>query len=225
MYGKEVTLSSRSSDGRFKILYVCPLAHLEGHPCFAAISETESLVASGQEVTLLTFAGLLSGRVADGVKQITVIKPSSVRSKRLVALNSGNLSAGLFVSIAFLLTLLKAMSVKRHTAYDVIQLRDATGLFASFPQVLGVFFGGNKWMISLLDTEDRLSFVGRIIKLTKRPFLYRRSFSKNDYAYTCQNQYLYDYYSTKFLNGLLAGKIHILPPVVSTPRKLLTSSR
>ena len=219
-YSKQIPLSSKFSEEKFRILYVCPLAHLEGHPCFAAISETESLVASGQEVTLLTFAGLLSGSVAKGVRHITVLEPSDTKSRRLIELNSRSLSAGIFVSIAFFLTLLKAMSVKRGADYDVIQLRDGTGLFASFPQILGIFFTGNSWLISLLDTEDRSSFLGGLLKLTKLPFFYHKSLMRNRYAYACQNHYLYDYYSRTFLNGILDGKIHILPPVVSKTRKV-----
>src|SRR5271169_1145112 len=134
MHRKEQILSSGYSDERFKVLYVCPLAHLEGHPCFAAISETEALAASGQKVTLLTFAGLLSGNVSEAVNHMTVLKPSLVRSRRFVILNSRYLTSGLFVSIAFLLTMLKAMSLKKSVGYDVIQIRDATGLFMSFPQ-------------------------------------------------------------------------------------------
>jgi glycosyltransferase involved in cell wall biosynthesis len=199
---------------RLNILYVCPLAHLEGHDSYAAASETAALASAGQKVTLLTFAGMIDLDLSENVVHISVLSSTGRIPRMLRCLNKNESSSRLFSSLATLLTLLKAVSLMKTMRYDVIHVRDATGVFMSLPQFLGVLFAGNTWLVSLLDTEEKGSVVGGLLRMTKTRTLYQSSFRKNSYAYLCQKESTYRFYSERFLGGLLDGKVWLLPPFV-----------
>ncbi len=93
---------------------------------------------------------------------------------------------------------MKAVALSRQRNYDVIHIRDATGLMMFLPQVLGSLFAGQKWVISLLHSERYESFLGAIVASTKIPAIYRFSFKKSSFAYVCQNDKVSEYYSTTF---------------------------
>jgi len=81
-----------------------------------------------------------------------------------------------------------------------------------------MILGGQKWVVSLLDVEGEATIMARVFKPTRSRTLYRISLSRNAFLYTCQNERLLRHYSTKFLGGLLKGRVYPLPPMVrSTP--------
>jgi glycosyltransferase involved in cell wall biosynthesis len=195
-----------------KVLYVCPLAHLEGHQCSAAITETEVLSEAGHDVTLLTFAGLIDGKASPRVKHRQLFGASRP-PRSLLSLNVHVSTSRLMVTIAGVMTLLKAAFLENREGFDVIHVRDATGLLMSLPQALGTIYSGGSWVLSILDKEEYPSIPGAILRLTKSAILYRMSFSRSDYAYLCQNESILSYYSKKFLRGILDGRVFLIPPL------------
>lgn len=193
-----------------KVLYVCPLAHVDGHPFYAAITETKALAESGQDVTLLTFAGLAEGRADPRVKQVSVVRPGRNASSQGRRKRTGRFAR----ATVFFLTICKAASLNRTNRHDVIHLRDGTGPFMFLPQALGLLFRGNAWCISLLLTEYYPSFLGAVVRATKTRYLYSTSLRASRYAFVCQNQELAAYYSHSFLGGTLNGRVHLLPLMV-----------
>jgi glycosyltransferase involved in cell wall biosynthesis len=207
--------------GRLRILFVVPHASLGGHPYHAAIYETEALAKANQDVTLLTFAPVDYLGRALKVKLITVIGPEKGRLTRLLGpdLNRHPVLAYLLTLLAYLLTLLKVPKLGGRTGFDVVYLRDGDG-FMILPQALGVLFGGRRWLISLLLTEERPTLLGRVFKSPLGARIFGLSFSKNEYGYVCQNQHASSYYSRRFLKGMLVDRVYLLPPLIQEPSRL-----
>jgi glycosyltransferase involved in cell wall biosynthesis len=205
----------------FRILYISPLAHMEGHWCSAAIAEAEALSNRGQSVTLLTFAGLLEGKLSPDVRNVSVIPATPEMKRRLLRMSGKRLLSFFFIATAFLLTLLRANSIAKKSGFDVIYLRDGPTWFLALPQLTSMILRGQRWVVSLLDIEGEETIMAKVFKPTRSRTPYRISFSRNAFLYTCQNERLLRHYSTAFLHGVLNGRVYLLPPVVpSTPDDL-----
>ena len=121
-----------------KVLYVCPLAHLTGHPPFESTKETRILQEKGVDVELLTFCGVHEGfEVA--VPQVRVMSDNFLFKK----LRRKFVTQWILRVFEYGLTILKAVAVAKDRS---IYLRDAEP-FPHFVHIVNLF-ARKKWVIS-----------------------------------------------------------------------------
>ena len=165
-----------------KILYVCPLAHLSGHPPFECTKETRILREHGDDVELLTFCGI-NGDFAVHVPQQVVFKNNSVfRAFRRYLFIQWVMRA-----FEYLSTIVKAEIVAGDRP---IYLRDAE----PFPHLIHItnFFARKKWVVSctggLYTTGSQMSWVYKIlINFTGVNMKWWYKLGKNKIQYVAQN--------------------------------------
>lgn len=204
------------------VLYVCPWAHWTGHPPQAITRESSALLKAGAEVSLCTFRGI---RDQEGLKEIphrTVVSswlgfPLGIITRLLHSLPKGRSLAGFLEQLA---TLCLAVKLRKSVRYDVIYLRDGDP-FVFIPFVLGLVLKDYRWAISLLGMRLVRSpgcspgflFYKFINAPVWKP-IYRRGFSKNRFVFLCENRYIKDFFETDLLDGILSGKVRVVPPGV-----------
>jgi glycosyltransferase involved in cell wall biosynthesis len=216
-----------ASKEALRILYVCPWAHRAGHYPEATITETSALSKAGTEVHICTFEGILDQG------QPIILPQRKVRSSWL------GFPVGILThSIDFLpkvrtiaqlleaiVTLFSAVKLRRSLRYDVIYLRDGDP-FIFLPLLLGLVVKHYRWAIVLTGhLGEKASFNLFPYKFSIAPFwkpIYRRSLSRNQYTFICQNRHMQDFFNEKFLGGVLSGGIRLIPRAVRKTRNYLT---
>ena len=212
-----------------RILYVCPWAHRAGHYPQAAVQESGALVEAGADVCLYTFCGLLGDRVPEGVSHRQAV---STR----IGLAAGILTRMLTISTAatfaaqyieFLVTLVLAVRPGRRAGYDVVYLRDGDP-FLFIPLSMGLFFKQRRWVVSLVGILGKRSYAGLPRKFLCasiwRP-IYRRSLSRNHYTFVCQNTHTAEFFDAAFLDGLLSGRVTMIPKGVPRPNAGISTTQ
>jgi len=207
---------------RIRILYVCPWAHWAGHPPWAAMRESEALSKAGAEVSLCTFQGILGQKEIEiPHRMVTSSKAGSLSGillRLLLSLKANPIKSAVIWFLEQLATLLLAVKLRKTLKYDVIYLRDGDP-FIFTPFLLGLVFRRYRWVISLIGVKALIPpFVSWYHKLFYKLInssiwkpIYRRGFAINQFIFTCQNEYMKDYFETNFLGGILAGKISVVP--------------
>lgn len=203
------------SEKRIRILYVCPLAHWAGHQPHAAIKESSALVKAGVEVSMCTFRGILGQKEPQIIPHRAVISswigfPLGILTHLL---HYSVKTKGLAWFLEVVSTLFLAVRLRKTLSYDVIYLRDGDP-FIFIPFVLGLVFKDYRWAISLIGTRVTRSPGSLFYKFLNAPMwkpIYRRSFSKNQFTFLCQNTHMKDYFETNFLDGILAGSVSVVP--------------
>ena len=201
------------------ILYVGPGTHRAGHSPQAVIKESTALLKAGAEVSICTFQGVL-GRKGNR------IRPDESVVSRWISFPLGILTHLLFfipkeIRLTRFLeqfaTLCLAVRLKKQLRYDVIFLRDGDP-FIFIPFVLGFFHKQYRWAITLLglkSVRSPSSLTGCLFyKLINAPIwkpIYFRAFSRNRFAFLCENSDMRDHFETNFLDGILAGKVGVVP--------------
>jgi len=215
------------SEEQLKVLYVCPWAHWAGHPPEAAIHETSALVKAGAQVSLCTFRGILGQKEPQTIPHRTVVSswigfPLGVLVHLLLSLKINPIK-GLAWFLEQLSTLFLAVKLRKTLRYDVIYLRDGDP-FIFTPFVLGLFFRHYRWAVSLIGVKALLSPRSLSHKLfckfLNAPIwkpIYRKSLAKNQFTFFCQNKYIKDYFEANFLDGILSGRVSVIPRGVGQP--------
>ncbi len=210
------------SEKRIRILYVCPLAHWAGHQPHAAIKESSALVKAGVEVSLCTFQGILDQKEPQTILHRTVVSswagfPLGILTHLLRVSVKTKPTKGLAWFLEVAATLFLAVRLRKTFKYDVIYLRDGDP-FIFIPFVLGLVFKHYRWAISLIGAEMVISprslpasLFYKFVNVPMWKPIYRRSLSKNRFAFLCQNNYIKDYFETNFLGGILSGSITVVP--------------
>ena len=104
-----------------------------------------------------------------------------------------------------LVTLVMTIRLQRRLRYDVIYLRGGQRFIFILP-ILGLFLKSRRIAISL---EGSL-----VYKFTAAPVwkhIYRRSLHRNQFVFVTVSKDLNEYYGTKFLDGVLSGKVITVP--------------
>ena len=196
-----------------KVLYVCPLAHLAGHPPWASMNEPKALADIGLDVTLLTFCGIRKGCEAL-VPETHVIKKDYLDTLRKYLLLQWVVR---IFECGF--TLLKAAWLSRH--YDIIHLRDGEP-FPFIPHLLSVFFR-RKWLVSLtggiFTVTDSTKTTGRkgllplyrllfntVINGPQWRLIYVLGHKYSKFRYITQDSQTASHY-----NHMFKDKIHVVP--------------
>jgi len=205
-----------------RVLYVCPWAHWAGHPPYVAIRETQALAKAGAEVFLCTFRGVLGQKVPPTIPHRTVVSSRiGIPLGALVNLlfsSKIKLIKGLSWFLENFSTLLLAVKLRKILKYDVIYLRDGDP-FIFNPFLLGLVSRHYRWAISLIGVKVLMPpflfwYHKLFYKLVNAPMwkpIYRSSLAKNQFIFHCQNKYIKDYFETSFLDGILAGRISVVP--------------
>ena len=116
-------------------------------------------------------------------------------------------------------TLCLAVSLRRTLEYNVIYLRDGDP-FIFIPFILGLFTKDYRWAISLIGTRALRSKGTWFYKFVNASFwkpVCRRSFSRNRYIFFCENIRMKNFFETEYLDGILAGRVRLLPRSVEKP--------
>ena len=204
---------------KFKILYVCPWAHWPGHHPDFSKRESLALFEQGMEINICTFRGILDQQKPQIIPQKTVVSswigfPLGVLAYLLHLIPGGRYLAGSLEQFA---TLCLAVNLRKTLHYDVIYLRDGDP-FIFFPFILGLFLKHYNWTIVLVgqkviyDPDSLLSSL--FSRLINAPFwkpIFLKNFSNNRFAFTCENECIKKIFETKFLDGILAGRITVVP--------------
>src|SRR4030042_1163626 len=127
----------------YKILYVCPFAHYSGHHPHVAVVEPETLEKNGNEVTLLTFCGIINNEKAR-VNHIRITKGFKI----LQNLRKPALTRWVLMFFETLLTLYVAAKLFKKNKFDVIHVRDGEP-FVFIPFLISLFHKDLHWFISL----------------------------------------------------------------------------
>jgi len=210
------------SEKKIRILYVCPWAHWAGHPPYVAIKESAALAKAGAQVSLCTFRGILGQKEPQIIPHRTVVSswigsPLGVLANLLLSLKI-NPMKGLAWFLENLSTLFLAVKLRKTFKYDVIYLRDGDP-FIFTPFLLGLVFRHYRWAISLIGVKALMPpfsfwyhklFYKFLNARIWKP-IYRRSLAKNQFIFHCQNKYIKDYFETNFLDGILSGRVSVVP--------------
>lgn len=204
-------------EGKRRIIFVAPFAHCDGHHCYVACTESLALSNAGEKVLLLTFNGLIDASAQPNLEVRNVVDP---RYRQIIDLiSSREISKWPFMFLTAFLTLLRASQIYEEEGYSVIHLRDADP-FPFLPRLVGLFYKETQWVVSLLATLERVPLVGPLSRLSLWKPIYRISSANgNRYLYVCQNEEVKDYFSRKFLNGLISDSIYELPPMIPNSNK------
>ena len=202
-------------DKKIKILYVCPFAHRTGHPPQAVKNEPAALIEQGAELSVCTFRGVLDQREIPSMPHFLVVPtkalfPLDILARLLNALPGGMNASRLLEHVS---TLCLAVNLKRRLSYDILYLRDADP-FVFVPFLIGCFLKNRNLACSLLGTKSlRIpgSLYHKLINASAWKPIYRRALSRNNYTFICENELLKNHFETKLLDGILAGKVNVLP--------------
>jgi len=223
---------------QIKVLYVCPYAHYPGHPPAAAVQETQALAQAGAEVTLLTFCGVI-GKAKVKVPQLFVL-PQTRRSLPvhyfISLLRRWTLSRWILMFFEPLLTLSKAIRLKRKLNFDIIHLRDGEP-FIFLSHLLSLPFQGCNWAISLTASNiypppipsirpqniGLLTYTITLKVINSRLWrpLYRMSLARNRFVFLTQNETSRQAYNS-YLQDIFAGKVICLPLGVEKTEKVIS---
>lgn len=203
------------SERRLRVLYVCPLAHWAGHQPQAVTKESLALLEAGAEVSLCTFRGIRDQEEPQVMPHRTVV--SSWLGFPLYIFTHLEHSTSTGRSVAWAIeqfsTLCLAVKLRKTLKYDVIYLRDGDP-FIFMPFILGLFVKHHRWAIHLIGTAAVRSPGTWFCKFINAPFwkpIYRRSFSNNRFTFLCQNKHIKDFFETKILDGMLSGRVRVVP--------------
>jgi len=203
------------SDKRIRVLYVCPWAHWAGHAPHAIAIETAALTNAGAEVYLCTFRDFPDQERVQSIphKKVTrsrIAFPADMLSRLLHRVPRGR---GLAWFIEQSATLYLAIKLRKTVKYDVIFLRDGDP-FIFIPFVLGLFRKRYAWAITLLGVPQVRppdSLYNKFINSSIWKPVYHRGFAGNEYLFICENRYIKEHFESRFLNGILAGSVRLLP--------------
>ena len=217
-----------SESGRgIKVLYVCPWAHRSGHYSRAITEEASALLASGVEVAICTFRGI---RDQEGLRTIphrTVVSsrigfPAGILTYLLDFLPEGIYPASFIEQVA---TICLAVRVRKTLRCDAIYLRDGDP-FIFIPFQIGFFLKNSKWVINLIgDRAGRdpnslfSSLFRRFINAPIWKPIYHRALSRNRFTFICQSKYVKDAFEVRFLDGILLGRVNLVPLGVERPEE------
>ncbi len=212
---------------QLKVLYVCPYAHYPGHFPSAAVHESQALAQAGAEVKLLTFCGAI-GEAETKVPQLVVLPQTRLSLPVhyfISLLRRWTLSRWILMFFETLLTLFKAIRLKRKLNYDIIHLRDGEP-FLFLSHLLSLPFRGYNWAISLTASNIypppipsvRPQNLGLLIYTIALKFinsrlwrpLYRVGLARNRFVFLTQNETSQRDYSS-YLQGVFDGKVIYLP--------------
>lgn len=207
---------------QIRVLYVCPYAHYPGHFAVAAVQETQALAEASMDTVLLTCCGVI-GDAEIKVPHLVVF-PQTGLSKPMYSLASflrrWTISRWLLMFFETLITLSRAIAIKRRREVDIIHLRDGEP-FLFLSHLLTLPFRGYCWVISLTASNiyppEPKTFTQFIYTLAVkfvnsavwRP-LYRASFARNNFLFLTQNEMARRDYNS-YLGGIFAGKVIYLP--------------
>jgi glycosyltransferase involved in cell wall biosynthesis len=215
-------VSSKSMKKQIKVLYVCPYAHYPGHFAAAAKQETQALAEAGIDTILLTFCNVIDDvgiKVPHSVvfQQTSLTKPINCL---LSLFRKWTISRWLTMFFETLLTLSKAVAIRRKREVDIIHIRDGEP-FLFLSHLLSLPFRGYHWVVSLTASniyppkpKTFQQFVYTIaVKFVNsgmwRP-LYRISLARNRFIFITQNEMARRDYDS-YLGGVFAGKVIYLP--------------
>lgn len=207
---------------QIRVLYVCPYAHYPGHFAAAAVQETKALAEAGNDTILLTFCGVIGDteiKVPSSVvfPQTSLTKPIH---NFVGLLRKWTISRWMVMFFETLLTLCKAVAIKRKRRIDIIHLRDGEP-FLFLSHLLSLPFRGYRWVVSLTASniyppkpKTFQQFVYTIaVKFVNsgiwRP-LYRISLARNGFIFLTQNEMARRDYDS-YLDGIFVGKVIYLP--------------
>ena len=213
----EVNESAR----RIKVLYVCHEAHWADHHHLMAERETCALLKAGIQVSLCTFRGIPDQEAPQVVPHRTVVStwlgyPLDILT-RLRYLTHTVRHVTKFIEQFS--TLCLAVRLRRPLKYNVIYLRDGDP-FIFMPFILGLFVKDHRWAISLIGTRALRSTSSWFYKFVNASLwkpVYRRSFSRNRYTFFCENIHMKNFFETDHLDGILSGRVRLLPRWVEKP--------
>jgi len=190
--------------------------------------ESEALSKAGAEVSLCTFQGILGQKELEIPHRMVTSSRAGVLLgiilHLLLSLKANPLKSAVIWFVEQFTTLLLAVKLRKALKYDVIYLRDGDP-FIFTPFLFGLVFKNHKWVISLIGVKALIPpFVSWYHKLFYKLInasiwkpVYRHSFIRNQFIFTCQNEYMKDYFETNFLGGILAGRIAVVPIGVEQP--------
>jgi glycosyltransferase involved in cell wall biosynthesis len=203
------------SEKGIRVLYVCPWAHHAGHYPQAVIKEPSALFEAGAQISVCTFKGILDEKEPQIIPHRTVVSgwlgfPVGILTKVLHFTPGARTLADLseFVATSFL-----AVKLRKSLRYDIIYLRDGDP-FIFVPFLLGLVSKHHRWAISLMGIVRERPSASLPYRLINSPIwkpIYRRGFSKNRFVFLCQNTHIKDYFETKFLQGMLSGRVRVVP--------------
>lgn len=219
-----------------KILYVCPFAHYSGHHPHVAVVEPEILKKAGHDVDLLTFGGIINGAEAR-VPHYTALAPDSRLQGLLVSLRYRTLTRWVLMGLETLITLMKAVKLKRQKGYDILHLRDAEPL-PFLCHIVSLPFRGIKWAASMTASVVYKPLFDQT-DLLKRPFIwmycialyginskfwkpiYQLSMRRNRFIFMPQNDDSSKAYRN-YMDGIFADKVVCVPWGISRDCELVS---
>ena len=200
-----------------KVLYVCPWAHQPGHMAHFLLKESSALLKSGEQVSILTFCGILGGKEPKDIYHMTVVSAwyGSLINIVLRLLNWLNLKT-LVAFIEQFITLLSAINLRKHLGCEVIYLREGEP-FIFVPFVLDLFSKHKRWIISMIGIMMSISPGSTAYKFINASFwkpIYRHGLSRNRFVLLCENNYVEDYFKSGFMNGIFSANVELVRPAV-----------
>lgn len=200
---------------KIKVLYVCPWAHRTGHAPQAVKNEPLALLEAGAELSVCTFRGVLDQQETPAMPHFSVVStktrfPLNILARLLNAMPGGTNVSRLLEQVS---TLCLAANLRRRLRYDILYLRDADP-FVFVPFLIGCFIKNRNLVCSLLGTKSVRSpgsLYHKLIDASAWKPVYRRALYGNQYAFVCENGFLKDYFERKFLDGILSGKVNVVP--------------
>lgn len=218
------------------VLYVCPYAHYPGHFAAAAVQETQTLAEAGVETMLLTFCGVI-GKAKIQVP-CSVAFPETHLTKPIHnfirLLRKWTISRWLVMFLETLITLSRAISIKRKRKIDIIHLRDGEP-FIFLSHLLSLPFRGYSWVVSLTAsniyppkpktfTQSIYTTAVRFVNSGMWRPLYRISLAKNSFIFLTQNETARRDYNS-YLGGIFRGKVIYLPLGSDKPVKTIDKNK
>ena len=203
------------SEKGIRILYVCPLAHWAGHQPQAVTKESSALLKAGAEVSICTFRGILDQREPQTLPHRTVVSswtgfPIGIAARLLHIIPKGKNLAWFLEQLA---TIYLAVKLRKTFKYDVIYLRDGDP-FIFISLVLGLVLKHYRWAINLIGVKSVRSPGSLFYRFINAPFwkpIYHRSLCQNRFTFICENRYTKDYFETYLLDGILSGRVRVVP--------------
>ena len=95
--------------------------------------------------------------------------------------------------------------------YDVLYLRDGDP-FLFLPVMMSIPFRNRHWVISVIGIPSNRS---RLFNCPVWLPFYRLAFRYNRFAFTCENNLIGHYMRKEYLQGVLNGRVRVLPIGVS----------
>jgi glycosyltransferase involved in cell wall biosynthesis len=219
-----------------RVLYVCPYAHYPGHFAAAAVQETQALAEAGVEIMLLTFCGVI------GKAEIKIPCSVAFPQTRLTKpihnfirlLRKWTISRWSVMFFETLVTLSRAIAIKRKRKVDIIHLRDGEP-FIFLSHLLSLPFRGYRWMISLTASNiypPKPKTFTQFVYTTAVRFvnsgiwrpLYRISLARNGFVFLTQNETARRDYNS-YLGGIFDGIVIYLPLGSDKPVKTIDKDK